>query len=404
MQVLKPFKYIGLNGLGQRVSGTLRAVTQAEALQQLHIQGFVEVQWVFRKTFNWKALSKRFSFRVALKERIDLVQRLGVLLQSGLPLLEALRLLQRQTTPKRLRYLLEALQTQVRAGQAFSEGLMRVEPFFGSLGIAMIQAAEARGALAEALLALAQLWRKQLSQVRTLQSLLVYPCVVLSLGLAVLSFLSLWVLPRFEAVFASSLGNVPLPTLTRWVLAFPKNAPLLGLLSAALLLFIVWLLRFSPKHWAVAPRLGRCLPGLRAALEDRMLARLGSSLGALLGAGVPILKGISLTAQQLPAYPYRPALLQVSTQIKNGNRLSLGLKQTRCFPEALIHISEVGEATGRLPEMLQLLGQDAAESFDSKVTRAVQLLEPALLLLLALLVLILALALVLPMSRLLEGA
>lgn len=391
--------------------GRLGARDVQAARDQLMLQGCWDIELrpvrsVWSRGFKLPTLRRlRISFKrgVALPHQLSCVQRLAALLDSGLPLLQALELLQRQAPSARLKDKLGQLKAHIRDGHPFSMALSQVQPFLDALAIHMVRAAEAQGALPEALNALVVLWRKRLAYRRQLQSLLLYPAIVALMGFCVLGFLALWVLPRFEAVFTSSLSGFELPWLTRCVLSLPGHS--WALVSLFLSIGgLVGLCVWAPRHWGLLERVLLCLPKGKISLQDHVMARLGSSLGALLAAGVPILQSLSLSAELLPPYRYKAALAQVRQHIQNGKPLSASLKATQCFPEALIHITEVGEASGRLPELLQALAQDASGALHARLTRALGLLEPAVLLCVAALIGTLALALFLPITHMLQNS
>lgn len=389
------FSYKARDLNDQASRGVVVATDAASAQEQLFLKGcrLIELKLLApsgRGAFFKKTVKKELQF--------SFIQRLAALLNSGFPLLQALDLLQSQTPSRALREKISELKAHVREGHPLSAALLQVQPFLDALSIHMLRAAEARGSLPETLFAIEGLWRKRRATVRQLQSTLTYPCILLFMGVCVMGFLSLWVLPRFKAVFASSLGSTQLPGLTRFVLQLPEYG---WLFIAGFLLFcgLLVFLFLSPARWGLGLRALGMLPTGAQALQDHIVTRLGYTLGGLLGAGVPILQSLSLSAELLPAYRYRPGLLKVREAIQNGNGLSEALQRARCFPKALIDIVEVGEASGRIPELLELLAQDASHALDARLHRLLTFLEPAVLLFLAVFVGGLALALFLPITQ-----
>ncbi len=295
-------------------------------------------------------------------------QELAVLLQAGIPLLEALQTL-REKDGEQGDNPLDAVIAALREGQPVSAALASVPDCFNPLFIALVAASERSGQLATTLRdhAAHLAWAQALAgQLRTA---LVYPLLLLGAGGAVILFLLLYVLPRFAGVF-DGLGR-DLPAASRWLVdlgvlaaAHPGMAITLALAGPALALLAS---RWPALRQALQAALWR-LPGLGPRLRLVALARLYRTLSLTLAAGVPAPAALQLATGVLPA-PLRPALLQVLRQVRSGQRLSASLQAQGLATPVAWRMLRVGESSGEVPAMLQR----AAAFHDEQIARLSEL-------------------------------
>ncbi|MEK8050050.1 type II secretion system F family protein [Ideonella sp. DXS22W] len=329
-------------------------------------------------------------------------QELAVLLDAGIPLLEALSTLREKDTAGRGHATLDTVIAALRDGLPVSAALARAPGAFDALFIALVAASERSGQLPATLRDHARYlgWSGDL-QAR-LRAALVYPAMLLAAGGLVIVFLLLYVLPRFAGVFDSLSGEVP--AASRWLMALGVQAaahPGVTLaLAAALPLAGVGLWRSpSARQW-LARTLWRS-PGLGVRLRTVALARLYRCLGLLLGAGVPAPEALRLVAQVLDA-PLRPACTQSLTRVMSGQRLSQAFEATGLATPVARRMLAVGERSGTLPAMLQR----AAAFHDDEIARLAELvtrlLNPLLMLLMGLVIGGIVVLMYLPIFTLME--
>lgn len=297
-------------------------------------------------------------------------QELAVLLEAGIPLLEALQTL-REKDLGSSQATLDTVAQALSEGQPISAALARAPQAFDALFIALVAASERSGQLATTLRDHAAYlsWSGQLR--RQLQAALVYPLMLLAAGGAVILFLLLYVLPRFAGVF-DGLGR-ELPLASRWLIDLGVLAaahPELALAAAATLplgalVFVRW-----PAAQAALDRLAWRSPGLGPHLRLVALARLYRGLGLALAAGVPAPAALRLLDGVLAA-PLRPALQRVLQGISAGQRLSQTLQDEGLATPVAWRMLRVGESSGELPQMLAR----AAAFHDEQIARLADLVS-----------------------------
>lgn len=308
-------------------------------------------------------------------------QELAVLLQAGIPLLEALQTLrEKDGAGPRASSPLDVVMDGLQEGKAISAALAGAPQAFDELFIALVAASERNGQLATTLRdhAAYLAWSGALAS--RLRAALVYPLMLLAAGGAVVMFLLLYVLPRFAGVF-DGLGR-ELPLASRWlidlgVLAAAHPVAALALAAAVPLTLVMG------ARWPAARQAGLALlwrsPALGPHLRLVALARLYRALGLTLSAGVPAAVALELVTPVLPAH-LRPALQQVLQGVRSGQRLSLCLQAEGLATPVAWRMLRVGEQSGEVSEMLAR----AAAFHDDQIARlsdlVTRLVNPVLML------------------------
>jgi type IV pilus assembly protein PilC len=343
--------------------------------------------------------------RVRQQELAVFTRQLGTLLQAGLPLLRALEVLARQERNPALQTVGEALAAAIKSGGTFSEALAQHPRVFEPLYVNMVRAGEAGGVLDVVLGRLAGFQEKSQQLRGKIIAALVYPLIVLAVAGLILSGLLVFVVPRFQQIFADLLKGAPLPPLTRFVLAVSQIVKdhLLPVLAGVVALGVgLNLLRRSPPGARLLDAGLVRLPLGGDLYLKGVIARFGRTLGTLLESGVPILPAMLISRDTCGNVRVAEAITAVHDQVREGAAVARPLESTEVFPPMVTSMIDVGEHTGQLPAMLTKV----AEIYEAEVDRAVAglsaLLEPILILFLALVVGTIVIALFLPIVRIVQ--
>lgn len=291
-------------------------------------------------------------------------QELAVLLDAGVPLLEALETLGEKDGGAGA-LALQRVADALRRGEPLSQALGQADGAFDELFVALVAASERSGRVAAVLRHHAAFlaWSEALRA--RLVSASIYPLMLLLAGGAVTLFLLLFVLPRFAGVFDGMESS--LPPLSRTLLAFgvwaaahPWAALLLALVPPLAALG-AWR---TPRGPAAVLAFAWRLPGLGRRLRTVALARLYRCVGLLAGAGVPVPEALRLASDVLAA-PLRPALAEATRAVRAGRRLSAALHEQGLATPVALRMLRVGEGSGTLPSMLE----QAAAFHDEEIAR-----------------------------------
>jgi type IV pilus assembly protein PilC len=346
--------------------------------------------------------------RRKVKSKILMIftRQLATLVDSGLPLLRSLNVLAKQERDKLLKNTINKLADSVQSGSTFSDALALHPRIFNDLYVNMVKAGEAGGVLELVLTRLSEFQEKAAKIKNKVAAAMVYPGIVLTMAVGIMSFLLVFIVPRFEAIFHDILGDKPLPPVTRFVLAVSDLMKHRGLILVGAVVAMVALYKL----------IGRT-PGGRLAIDNfklRMplfgnlnrktaISRFARTLGTLVTSGVPILQALSITRETAGNAAIARAISQVHDSVKEGESIVQPLEASRAFPPMVVSMVDVGEETGKLPEMLLKIADVYDDEVDNAVAGLTSALEPIMIVFLAVVVGTIVLALFTPLISIITG-
>ncbi len=347
----------------------------------------------------------RLGRRVSAVQLATCTRRLAMLLRARLPLLRALETLARQERHPRLRAVLDDLGDQIRAGGALSDGLRRHPAVFDRLYVSMVRAGEAGGVLDVVLERIAYFQERAVRLRGRLRAAMAYPLIILAVAVGIVAALLVFVVPKFEQIFAGLLKGQPLPGLTQAVLAaanFGRDHAglLLGAGCVAAVAAIAMARTDRGAAWLDRWRL--VVPVFGDVTVKAAVARFARTCGTLLGGGVPILHALAVARETCGNRHLAAALVVVEDRARAGEGLAGPLQATGVFPELVPSMIAVGEETGDLAETLTRVADGYDEEVDRAVGTMTALVEPLLIVAMALVVGTLVIALFLPIVRIVQ--
>ena len=374
------YRYTAYDPQGNAVSGEVEATGEPAAVQALRKEGLVPVQ--LRPGIERKAGTGKSDRRVPLEDHLLFCRSLASYLRGGLTLSHVLVLLAKQSPGSGLRDLYTRLREDVEGGRSLGLAMRESGRFREDL-VGMVESGERSGSLPQVLDRAARLFRLEISLRRRVRSALTYPLVMAAVGMAVVAFLLVYVVPRLSALFEDLGETLPLPTrLLLWISALLKTAGIPVLV--VLLLAFLWLRR----RGALVPRLP-----FRNLRERITLSLVFSHLATLLDCGIPLVQALSMIA---PMDPDPARWASVSARVGKGYRLGQALEDEGSFTEDAVYIVQVGEAGGELSEALQQVADNSWEIAENRMARLADLVEPAMVLALGALVGFIVVAILLP--------
>jgi type IV pilus assembly protein PilC len=270
----------------------------------------------------------------------------------------------------------------------------------------MVKAGELGGVLEVVLTRLAEFQEKAQKIKNKVVAAMVYPIIVLVLAVGIMTFLLVFIVPKFEAIFHDMLGDKPLPAITLFVInvsGFVQNhwAILLGVVAGIIVAYKI----------AAGTRAGRTILDrvkLRAPLfgdliRKTAISRFSRTLGTLVTSGVPILQALNITRETAGNSVIQRAISQVHDSVKEGESIVLPLETSGAFPPMVISMIDVGEETGQLPEMLLKIAEVYDDEVDNSVAALTSMLEPIMIVFLALVVGTIVIALFMPLISIISG-
>ncbi|MDY6835485.1 MAG: type II secretion system F family protein [Chloroflexota bacterium] len=326
------------------------------------------------------AMAKSFPgmFGVKRADVINFTHNLSVLLESGVPLLFALEILQRQIKGAAFRRTLEEMMEDLEQGSTFSEACAKHPGVFQPFYVRLIKVGEEAGNLETVLESLVKQMKKDDAQAAKLKGGMTYPIVVLCIGLGVVVMLALFVLPTMESLYTSTGGEPPaMLTTTVGAGEFMKQNIIIILVSA--IAAGVALQMFTTKTASgrkIKDTILMKMPVLGPVVLQGRMSRLCNNMAILLKAGVSLTDGLRLMIQASDSVLIQEALVEVDGEIHSGASLSDSMKAQPLFPGMMTQMVEVGEMTGRLEMNLVLVADYYETEADRASSRLITMMGP----------------------------
>ena len=423
------FTYVALDARGQESTGLVEANSTNEAIGQLRQAGYFPTN-VYeegkgggadgKKRARVKAAKVPGAARAGFRKDIVLFQKktiktktlmvftrqLATLIDSGLPLLRGLNVLAKQERDAVLKKTINGLADAVQGGSTFSEGLAQSPRIFNNLYVNMVRAGEVGGVLEVVLARLAEFQEKAQKIKNKVIAAMVYPLIVLVLAFAIMTFLLIYIVPKFETIFHDMLGDKPLPTITLFVIGvsnFMKNH---GLVLLGVIIAIVAAYKFfarTERGRVFIDRFKLRVPLFGDLLRKTAISRFSRTLGTLVTSGVPILQALNITRETAGNSVIANAIAQVHDSVKEGESIVQPLEASAVFPPMVISMIDVGEETGQLPEMLLKIAEVYDDEVDNSVSALTSMLEPVMIVFLAIVVGTIVIALFMPLISIISG-
>ena len=395
------FAYKAKTEEGKVTRGKIEAISKKEALAELGMMDLIVFEVEPLNSF----LNTEINLRSGLKPKdfIIFLRQFATLISAGILLVESLDLLAEQTTNPRLKAILEDLSTEVQEGSPLSVSMSKHPAVFPNLLIQMIQSAEVSGRLEEVLEQMANYYEKQYRNKQKVTTAMTYPIVVGVLALVITAFLLIFIVPIFGEMFAS-FGS-ELPAITQMVLGLSQWFQQYWVLILVFLLATIFLLRYLSQRDKMAysfDYLQLKIPIIGMFLQKTILARMTQTLSSLLNSSVPILQALDVTSQVVDNRVVEEVLIAAKKDVEQGESLAKPMEAHWFFPNLIIQMIKVGEASGSLDEMLKKASDIYEQEVEEASEKLQSLIEPLLIVFLSVIVGFIVLSIVIPMFGLFE--
>jgi type IV pilus assembly protein PilC len=421
------FNYVALDARGQEASGLLEAVSSSAAISQLRQSGYFPTSVIEEaiissdgKQARRRAVTAAGTTKPRAKKDIVLFQRrkvkskvlmiftrqLATLIDSGLPLLRSLNVLAKQERDKVMKKTIDKLADSVQSGSTFSDALALHPKIFNDLYVNMIRAGEVGGVLELVLTRLSEFQEKAARIRNKVLSAMVYPIIVMTMAIGILCFLLVFIVPRFEVIFHDLLGDKPLPPVTQFVIGFSGFMKNHGLVLVGAVVAIVIVYNFigrTRRGRLVIDNFKLRMPLFGNLNRKTAISRFARTLGTLVTSGVPILQALNITRETAGNAAIARAIARVHDCVKEGESIVQPLEASKQFPPMVVSMIDVGEETGKLPEMLLKMADVYDDEVDNAVAALTSMLEPIMIVLLAIIVGTIVLALFTPLISIITG-
>jgi general secretion pathway protein F len=356
------FRYRAITQAGEMIVGEAEAPTREEVIQRIEYLGHLPVD---AQVATKSGLSLGVTARAPRSRDITIfLRQLALLLGAGLTLEAALQTLT-DDTDKAVARFAESLRSSISAGQSFTEALERHPSVIEPAYLAMVRAGEAAGRLDGVLQAIVEDRTRRDLLAERINSTIRYPLFLIVSAALILIFFLTYVVPQFQTVFADlqnrlNAGAAFVLAASNWLRA---NLDLVvgGCVMAAL---VGWLLLHERERRARFFALFAVIPGIGGTMRDRRTARLISTLGLLVGNGVPLPTALKILRNIVVEPRYVAAIDQVYEQVRNGRRFGDALAETELLPPLAVRMLKVGDETGDLAS----IARHAAQFYEHRLS------------------------------------
>jgi type IV pilus assembly protein PilC len=388
------FIWEGVDRNNRQVRGETKAASETVVRTNLRRQG-IRITRLKRQTF-------RGGGKVSDKDITFFTRQFGTMLKAGVPLLQAFEIVARGHSNARFSRLMMDIKNKVETGSALSQAFREYPGHFDELYCNLVAAGEASGTLDAVLDRLATYKEKILAIKGKIKSALFYPISVIVVAIVVTFIIMIFVIPAFKQVFANFGANLPLPTLiviaiSDWFVSW------WWLMAAATIAgFVAFGVTYkrSAKLRYTIQRLSLKLPVVGAILEKAVIARWTRTLQTMFAAGVPLVEGLDAVAGASGNAVYAQATKRIQTEVATGTSLTNAMTNTRLFPSMVIQMTQIGEESGSLDNMLGKIADFYEREVDDAVAALSSLLEPIIIVFLGVVIGGLVVSMYLPIFKL----
>jgi len=370
------FTYTARAVNGELKTATIDAATREDVVAQLRRQRLT----VVKVDDAGDAKKKATGGGIKMRDIVIFTRQFSTMINSGLPLVQALDILAKQSENKSLQAVTRAVVFDVESGHTVADALRKHPKAFSDLYVNMVAAGEAGGILDTILMRLATFMEKNDNLVRKVKGAMIYPGVIMSVAAIAISILLIFVIPVFESMFGQVGLALPLPTrivigLSAFLRGMGGIFVVAGAIGGGFLLKQYYA---TPNGKLQIDKLMLGFPVLGDVLRKSAVSRFTRTLGTLISSGVSILDGLEITAKTAGNRVIQDAIMASRASIAGGDTISAPLAKSAVFPPMVISMIAVGESTGGLDEMLAKIADFYDEEVDAAVSGLLSLLEPVM--------------------------
>lgn len=397
---MSQFTYQIRDNLGSSSTGTLTAGSLDEASQMLRQDGKIIISIEESAAFDETQLAPR-NKKISRDDIIFFATQLAVMVDTGVPLADALDCIAEQTDHTGLKKLLTDLADQVKAGVEFSKALEMHPKHFSKLFVALMRASEASGTMGKMLQRVSEYMEQDRDTRNKIKGAMTYPVCMLSFCVLVVIGLLAFVLPKFEKIYSGKGAALPAPTqLLLSMSGVLTNYWYLLILGVAGISVSAYFYLRTPAGRMMLDSIRINTPIIGPMCRKACLARSLRTMSTMVSTGVGILDGLVITSQVSGNYYYAKIWTDLAERIKEGSTLSDELFKCSLIPRSVSQMIAAGEKTGKLSKVMDRVAGFCEDDLKVAVKTLTQMMEPAMIIIMGLIVGGIAMALLLPVFKL----
>ncbi|MBY8035931.1 type II secretion system F family protein [Vibrio fluvialis] len=397
---LKNYRWKGVNSTGKKVAGQTLAISEIEVRDKLKEQ-HIQVKKIKKGSVS---VLTRLTNRVKTKDITILTRQLATMLTTGVPIVQALKLVGDNHRKAEMKSILAQITKGVEAGTPISKAMRTASTHFDTLYVDLIQTGEQSGNLAEVFERLAT-YREKSEQLRAkVIKALIYPSMVILVALGVSYLMLTMVIPEFESMFKGF--GAELPWFTQQILKLSHGVQAYSAAAFIVSLGLVFGIKTARKKSFVVrlktSQLSLRFPIIGGVLAKAAIAKFSRTLATSFSAGIPILASLKTTAKTAGNVHFETAIQDVHRHTAAGMPMYIAMRNTQAFPEMVLQMVMIGEESGKLDDMLNKVATIYEFEVDNTVDNLGKILEPLIIVFLGIVVGGLVVAMYLPIFNLMS--
>jgi general secretion pathway protein F len=395
------YSYKGLDKTGKEIKQVVNAETEIQAKLKIKSSGIMLINIKEKKSKEGSNSAVSLGTKVKIQDLALMTRQLATLVKAKIQIVECLSALQDQVDNDYLKIVLSEVKQDVNEGSSLAKSMSKHSKVFNNVYINMVEAGEASGNLEIVLLKLADFTEAQMKLKTKIQGAMMYPMIMMVVGVVLMSVIFIAVIPQLAKIFTSMKMELPLPTkisigisdfmVNYWYLLF-------GGIIASIFGFRKYIsTKKGERVWHIALLKAPIIGGLTKMIN---VARFCSTLATLMNSGVPILTAMAIVKNLIPNVHMKEAVERAREAISEGKNMAIPLADSGHFPTMVTHMITLGEKSGELENMLQIVSENYEDQVDAKIGGLTSLLEPIMIVGLGIAVCFIVFSVIMPMMKL----
>lgn len=384
------------------IKGTLEASNHKEARDLIRKMGYIptKIMETGKGGSNENKVEYKKINKLKLNERVEFTSTFQILVQSGIPVIEALMFIENDATNKKLKAVAQELRRQIMSGSTFADTVARYPEVFGQIYIGLVRAGEDAGELEKTMERLLELLKKEENIRSRVVGALMYPVFVIILAMLVTTVMLVFVFPAFAEMFDTLDKELPWITKTLMDMGvFLKTYwPAIPLIFGTVIFGSMFLLRWTPSRRLIDKYVLK-IPIINQLIQFSNFSNFVSVMQVAYDAGIPVVDCLYLSNITLTNSALKDKISLATAEVQQGKHLSVALRATKAIPNMILFMIATGEQSGRLGEMMYQATIFIDKTLDKVIDTMTKAIEPIMLIVIGGIVLVLALALYLPLFQ-----
>ena len=397
------FSYTAIGPDGKKKSGKMEAKSKEVAVANLKAEGFTVTKI---EAGGLSGLNGMFSFGAKVKKRDFAIfcRQFTSIVRAGVSIVDAFGMLSEQTQNAALKNAIQQTHSDISKGDTLAIAMRKRGGVFPPMLCNMVEAGEASGSLDIAFERMATQFEKDAKLESAVKKAMIYPIVLVVVMIGVVCAMMLFVIPRFVGMFNEIGGDLPAVTKALMAISNFMVHYWWALLIGVVAIVVGYKTFYATQNGKeLIDRIKLRVPVLGNIQIKSACAKLGRTLCTLLGAGVPMVDALDITARSMDNEMYKQAMKDAKEQVTRGVALSRPLKTCGLFPPMIIHMVSIGEETGNIEQMLTNVAEYYEDDVQAATESMMALMEPAIIIVMAFVVGFLVIAMLSPMFSLYES-